>query len=95
MRQVKPKGQIFRRDCKRIFRSPIAVVVLLGVIVLPCLYAWANIAAYHDPYQYTSGLRVAVACKDRGVQSDLACELNAGEKVIDSLKEDWYHELPV
>ena len=88
VRQVKTIGQIFRRDCKRIFRSPIAVVVLLGVIVLPCLYAWANIAAYHDPYQYTSGLYVAVASKDRGVHSDLAGEINAGEKVIESLKEN-------
>lgn len=80
--------QIFRRDCRRIFRSPIAVVVLIGVIVLPCLYAWANIAAYKDPYDYTSGLKLAVACRDRGVDSELAGELNAGEKVIESLREN-------
>ncbi len=80
--------RIFRRDCRRIFRSPVAVVVLLGVIVLPCLYAWANIAAYHDPYHYTGGLYVAVANKDRGAHNDLAGEVNAGEKILASLKEN-------
>ena len=80
--------RIFRRDCRRIFRSPIAVAVLIGVIVLPCLYAWANIGAYKDPYQYTSGLKVAVGCRDKGVSSDLVGELNVGEKVMASLKEN-------
>ena len=80
--------QIFRRDCRRIFRSPIAVIVLIGVIVLPCLYAWANIGAYKDPYQYTYNLKVAVGCRDRGASSDLAGDLNVGEKVMASLEEN-------
>ena len=85
---MKTTFQIFRRDCRRLLRSPIALIVLLGVIVLPCLYAWVNIAAYEDPYRFTSGLRVAVACSDRGVSSDLVGDLNAGERVISSLKEN-------
>ena len=79
---------IFRRDCRRIFRSPVALLVLLGVIVLPCLYAWVNIGAYEDPYQYTSGLKVAVACNDRGAVSRLAGEVNAGERVVEALTEN-------
>ena len=80
--------QIFRRDLRRILRSPVALLVLLGVIVLPCLYAWVNIGAYEDPYRFTSGLKVAVACNDRGAVSELAGEVNAGERVVEALQEN-------
>ena len=85
---MKTTFQIFRRDCRRILRSPVALMVLMGVIVLPCLYAWVNIGAYEDPYQFTSGLKVAVACNDRGAVSELAGEVNAGARVVDSLREN-------
>lgn len=85
---MKRSIQIFQRDCRRIIRSPIAVIVLLGAVILPCLYAWVNIGAYEDPYQYTSGLKIAVACNDRGASNEIAGEINAGEKVVSSLKEN-------
>ncbi len=85
---MKTSLNIFLRDCRRLFRSRIAVLVLIGVIILPCLYAWVNIGAYADPYNYTSGLKVAVASRDKGADNELIGKLNAGGKVMDALKEN-------
>ena len=41
--------RIFRRDMKRLLRNPAAILVLIGVSILPSLYAWFNIAANIDP----------------------------------------------
>ena len=85
---MKTSFQIFTRDLRRIFRSPLAMLVLIGVILLPCLYAWVNIGAYADPYSYTSGLKVAVSSRDQGADNELTGKLNAGDKVVDALKEN-------
>lgn len=49
---------IFLRDIKNIGKNPVAVIVALGIMILPSLYAWFNIAANWDPYGNTKGLRV-------------------------------------
>lgn len=52
-------GKVFRifwRDLKRILRNPVAVIVTLGVCVIPSLYAWFNILANWDPYESTQDL---------------------------------------
>ena len=85
---MKKSFNIFLRDCRRIKQSPVAILVLIGVVILPCLYAWVNIAAYEDPYGYTSGLKVAVANNDSGYFNEIAGELNAGEKVVTALKDN-------
>ena len=85
---MKKSIQIFKRDCRRLSRSPLAILVLIGVMILPSLYAWVNIGAYEDPYKYTSGLNVAVASNDKGAYNELAGEINVGEKLISSLKEN-------
>ena len=46
---------IFWRDLKRIVKNPMALIVAIGITVLPCLYAWFNIAACWDPYGNTNG----------------------------------------
>ena len=43
--------EIFRRDIKRIKNNVIAMIVIMGITVVPCLYAWFNIAASWDPYE--------------------------------------------
>ena len=45
--------QIFKRDVLRIRQNVIAMIVIMGVTVVPCLYAWFNIAASWDPYNNT------------------------------------------
>ena len=52
---------IFTRDIRKIRTNVIALIVVLGVTVVPCLYAWFNIAASWDPYGNTGNLKVAVA----------------------------------
>ena len=36
---------IFKRDLKRLLRNPVAIIVTLGVCIIPSLYAWFNIEA--------------------------------------------------
>ena len=51
-RQVMKKvWQIFIRDCRRLLRNPVAVIVAVGICIIPSLYAWFNIAANFDPMQ--------------------------------------------
>ena len=60
--------EIFRRDIKRIKNNVIAMIVIMGITVVPCLYAWFNILSNWDPYgpASTGRIRVAVASQDDG-----------------------------
>ena len=79
--------QIFKRDCGRIRTNVIAMVVATGLVVIPSLYAWFNIAAEWDPYSSTGGVRVAVASVDAGYKSDLLpVKLNVGDQVVSALR---------
>ena len=77
---------IFRRDLWRILRNPVALVVTIGVAVLPSLYAWFNIMALWDPYSNAKNLPVAVVSMDRGAQSAETGRINAGKSVIQELR---------
>ncbi|PXY88668.1 YhgE/Pip domain-containing protein [Bifidobacterium asteroides] len=77
---------IFRRDLWRILRNPVALVVTIGVAVLPSLYAWFNIMALWDPYSNVKNLPVAVVSMDRGAQSAQTGRINAGRSVIQELR---------
>ena len=79
--------RIFHRDMKRLLRNPAAILVLIGVSILPSLYAWFNIAANIDPYANTSGIKVAVANLDTDATHD-DLTINAGSQIIDQLKEN-------
>ena len=79
---------IFKRDIKRLLVNPVALVVTLGVCVIPSLYAWYNIVANWDPYGNTQGIKIAIANNDQGTQNDLVGELNAGDQVVDQLREN-------
>ena len=81
--------QIFIRDAKRIRNNVIALIVIMGITVVPCLYAWFNIAASWDPYKNTDNLKVAVASVDEGYTGSLIpLEVNIGERVLSSLHEN-------
>lgn len=58
--------KIFRHDVKRLSTNIIACIVIIGICVLPALYAWFNIAANWDPYGRTAGISVAVSNEDKG-----------------------------
>ena len=45
--------RIFKYDLKKIHKNVIAMIVIMGITVIPTLYAWFNIAASWDPYGNT------------------------------------------
>jgi len=80
---------IFTRDIRKIRTNVIALIVVLGVTVVPCLYAWFNIAASWDPYGNTRNLKVAVASVDEGYTGNLIpLQLNLGDQVLSALREN-------
>lgn len=78
---------ILKRDIKRILSNWVAILIVLGICMLPSLYAWFNVAANMDPYANTSGMRVAVASEDSGVHDKVAGDINAGDKIETALKK--------
>ena len=82
---------IFLRDVKRILKNPVALVVTLGVAIIPSLYAWCNILANWDPYANTGNIQVAVANEDKGTTSTLVGHLDAGQQTVNQLKKN--HQL--
>lgn len=77
---------IFKRDMCHATRNVIAVIVSMGLVVVPALYAWFNIAASWDPYGNAKALKVAVANNDKGYKSDLIpVRVNVGETIIGTL----------
>ena len=83
---MKKSFQIFKRDLGRLFRNRAAVLILVGISVLPSLYAWFNIAANMDPYGNTKGIQVAIANEDKGADSE-QMSLDAGQNIVDNLKK--------
>lgn len=79
--------KIFISDVKRIFQNVVAVVVIMGLCVIPCLYAWFNIFSNWDPYgpDSTSNLKIAVVSADKGAEV-AGVSVNIGSTVIDTLK---------
>lgn len=80
---------IFRGDLRRATSSVVAIVTLLGLCVVPCLYAWFNIFSNWDPYgpDATSRIPVAVASEDAGVNV-LGLNINVGEQIISALQSN-------
>lgn len=84
--------KIFARDVRQSTRNVIAVIVAMGLVIVPALYAWYNIAASWDPYGNTKALKVAVANVDKGYKSDLMpITINVGETVTNTLRAN--HDL--
>lgn len=57
---------IFKNDIKKVFRSIIAFIVVIGLSIIPALYAWFNIAANWNPYDNSGNIKVAVVNLDKG-----------------------------
>ena len=78
---------LFKRDVQNVSRSVIGLVVVMGLIIVPCLYAWFNIAGSWDPYGNTGNLKIAVVNTDEGYESDLIpVEVNVGDNVTATLR---------
>ena len=84
---MKKAFQIFKRDIKRLFHNRAALLIVIGVCILPSLYAWFNIAANMDPYVNTAGIKIAIANEDTGADNT-KLTLNAGNTIVSNLKEN-------
>lgn len=72
----------------RLLRNPVALVITIGVCVIPSLYAWYNIVANWDPYANTTNIKIAVANEDEGTTNEYTGTMNAGEQVIEQLRKN-------
>lgn len=84
--------KIFKRDIKKIFRNSMAIILAIGLAVLPSLYAWFNIYANWDPYGSTGNMQVAVINNDEGAVIK-TFTVNVGSQIETNLKAndliDW------
>lgn len=79
--------RVFKRDMKSIIKNPVAMIIVVGICVIPSLYAWVNIKACWDPYENTGTIPIAVANNDKGTTFNDE-ELNIGNDVIEELKNN-------
>lgn len=79
--------KVFLNDCKHIGRNVVALVVVMGLAVLPSLYAWFNILSNWDPYgpESTSNIKVAVAYDDTGINIS-GMDINISTNIVEALK---------
>ena len=84
--------KIYKRDLKKIFTNSMAIILAVGIAVLPSLYAWFNIFANWDPYGSTGNMQMAVIIEDEGFKFRNV-DINVGEEIKASLEAndaiDW------
>ncbi len=84
---MKPVFLVFFKDVRTITHNTAALLIAVGLCILPSLYAWVNIYACWDPYSNTGNLPVAIVNNDEGTLLDGKI-INVGESVIDELKKN-------
>lgn len=77
--------KVYRRDLQNIITNWVAIVVMLGLMILPSLYAWFNIKSSWDPYANTKSISVAVVNKDKAAVFK-GQRINIGEELVNKLK---------
>lgn len=84
--------EIFKNDIREIFRKARTWIVVIGLILLPSMYAWPNILSAWDPYGHTNNIKVAVVTEDSGAEVN-GQKVNLGENLVEGLKNnknlDW------
>ena len=78
---------IFLNDLRNIAKNLVVFVVVIGIAVLPALYAWFNIAANWDPYSNTGDIPFAVCSNDLGYSYSVL-SIDAGEQIIENLEKN-------
>lgn len=79
--------KIFFRDLRTISRNIAALIIVIGLCILPSLYAWINIKACWNPYSNTGNLPVAIVNADEGAVFN-GKAVNVGNSVIEQLKKN-------
>lgn len=79
--------EIMVKDFKGAFSNPIVIIVLIGLIILPSLYALINIQACWDPYGNTGEVEFAIANLDNGTTFQ-GEHINVGNELVKDLKNN-------
>lgn len=81
--------RIFWRDFRSVTNSAIPLICAVGLVIIPSLYAWFNIAGAWNVYNNTGSLKVAVANLDEGYRSDIVpTRIDVGEKLVSALRSN-------
>lgn len=78
---------LIKGDVKRLFANVISVIITLGLVIMPSIFAWYNTIACWNVFDNTGNLTVAVANTDEGYESDLVpLRINVGDQVVSALR---------
>lgn len=84
---MKNIASLFTQGIRRLFTNVMSVIITVGLIVIPSIFAWYNIIACWNVFDNTGNLTVAVANSDEGYQSDLVVlKVNVGDQVVSALR---------
>ncbi|MGK9248371.1 YhgE/Pip domain-containing protein [Melissococcus plutonius] len=87
MRHINNSFKLFKLDWQRVFKNPIATLLIIALLIIPSLYAWFNIGALWDPYGNTSELPIAIYSDDQTV-SLKEKKINIGDEVLKNLHKN-------
>ena len=78
--------KIIAGDFKRLTSSVVAIVTILGICIVPCLFTWFNIFSNWDPFEpeATGRVPVAVVNEDDGADM-LGLYINVGDMMTEKL----------
>lgn len=87
-------ARIVRSDFKSLFANVMSTIIVVGLVVMPSIFAWYNVIACWNVFDNTGNLTVAVANVDDGYESELVpLRVNVGERVVSALRAndeiDW------
>ena len=93
-RNLSVMARLCRSDVRHLFANVVSMVITIGLIAMPSIFAWYNILACWNVFDHTGNLTVAVANTDEGYESDLVpLRVNVGEQVVSALRAndqiDW------
>ena len=78
---------LFKSDLRHLFANVVSVIITIGLVVMPSIFAWYNLIACWDVFDNTGHLTVAVANEDEGYESDLVpIRVNVGDMLVSELR---------
>ena len=79
--------RIMQRDLRKITGSVVAMITIMGLCIIPCLYAWFNIFSNWSPYESDATGRISVAVTNLDEGSSVAgLKINVGDKIVEALE---------
>lgn len=78
---------MLKKEWKSLFKSPIMIIVLIAIILIPSIYTCLFLASMWDPYGELDKLPVAVVNQDKPVEYKEKT-LKVGQNLVDNLKDN-------